>query len=102
MGELALVTAAFAAGELSYSKVRALTRMANADTEAELVELARHATASHLERIARAYRGVERQKKEEENAEDVHERRYLRWCWDDDGSLVIAGRLSPEEGAIVI
>jgi hypothetical protein len=50
----------FAAGRLSYSKVRALTRMAGRDTEAELVEMARRATAAHMESIARGYRRVER------------------------------------------
>jgi hypothetical protein len=47
---------AFAAGELSYSKVRALTRVADAESEAELLELARHATAAQLERIVSAAR----------------------------------------------
>src|SRR5919109_3929777 len=39
--ELPLLHAAFARGELSYAKVRALTRVAEADSEAELLELAR-------------------------------------------------------------
>ena len=56
--ELPLVCAAFADGELSYSKVRALTRVAGVEREGELLELARHATASQLERLLRAYRGV--------------------------------------------
>jgi len=55
--ELPLVREAFAAGELSYSKVRALTRVENVEREAESVELARCATASQLERLLRAYRG---------------------------------------------
>src|SRR5262245_33477051 len=38
------VTAAFAAGRLSYAKVRAITRIASAETEAELVHLASSAT----------------------------------------------------------
>ena len=51
LGELPLIRAAFAAGELSYSKVRALTRVENVEREQDLLELARHATASQLERL---------------------------------------------------
>lgn len=51
---LPLVTAAFERGELSYSKVRAITRVATPDNEADLVELGRNATASQLERVVRA------------------------------------------------
>src|SRR5918996_1337860 len=54
--ELPLITAAFSKGELSYAKVRALTRVANDANEPELVEIAREATASQLERIVRNYR----------------------------------------------
>jgi hypothetical protein len=42
---LPLITAEFGAGRLSYAKVRALTRIATEDTEADLVELAQAATA---------------------------------------------------------
>ncbi len=101
LADLPAVRAAFAAGELSYSKVRALVRVATPMTEGELVELARHATAAHLERIVRAYRGV-RRREELEAANDRHARRFLRCEWDDDGSLVIRGRLSPEDGALVV
>jgi hypothetical protein len=54
--ELPLLHAAFARGELSYAKVRALTRVADADSEEELLELARVMTAAQLERAVRAYR----------------------------------------------
>ncbi len=58
--ELPLIREAFGAGALSYSKVRALTRVADPEGEAELVELARHATAAQLERMVRAARRVTR------------------------------------------
>jgi hypothetical protein len=50
---LPVTAEAFAAGRLSYSKVRAITRVADPDTEVELVELAAHATASQVERVVR-------------------------------------------------
>src|SRR5919204_1229802 len=56
--ELPLIHDAFARGEISYAKVRALTRIADSDCEAELLELACQLTASQLERAVRAYRRV--------------------------------------------
>jgi hypothetical protein len=47
-------------GELSYAVVRAVTRIATSANESELLELARHGTASHVERVVRAWRRVDR------------------------------------------
>ncbi|HSH60345.1 MAG TPA: DUF222 domain-containing protein [Acidimicrobiales bacterium] len=99
--ELPSVSEAFSRGELSYSKVRALTRVATSKNEAELADLARTATTAQLERLVRAYRGV-LAADEIERANQRHDRRYVRWSWDDDGSLVIRGRLSPEDGAVFV
>ena len=49
LGELPHIDAAFAAGELSYCKVRAMTRVANPAIEERLLEMARHATGAQLE-----------------------------------------------------
>lgn len=98
--ELPLISEAFARGELSYSKVRALSRVANSENEAELVGLARTATTAQLERLMRAYRrALAADEVEEVNRR--HAERYLRCSCDEDGSLVISGRLSPEDGALV-
>ena len=56
--DLPVTRAEFAAGRLSYAKVRALTRIATPDTEASLAELAAPMTANQLERFARAHRQV--------------------------------------------
>ncbi len=50
------MTAAFAAGQLSYSKVRAMTRVATPKSERDLVAVALHGTASHIDRIVGGYR----------------------------------------------
>jgi hypothetical protein len=97
LGGLPLVREAFAAGELSYSKVRALTRVASEKTEAQLVELARHATGAQLEKVSRQYRRVLRANCEQ--AQSLHERQRLSTYWDEDGMLVVQGRLTPEDGA---
>jgi hypothetical protein len=96
--DLPLIRAAFASGELSYSKVRALTRVAAAESEAELLELARHATAAQLERIVRAARRVT-----EYEAEDARQSCFVRYHWDeDDGCLRVEAKLPPEDGALVL
>jgi Domain of unknown function (DUF222)/HNH endonuclease len=95
--ELPLVHDAFARGELSYSKVRALTRVADADSEEELLELAQAMTAEQLERAVRAFRRVTTAE-----ANELHDDAYLTTFWDDDGALEIHGRLAPEDAAVFL
>ncbi len=102
LDDLPAITDAFATGRLSHSQVRALTRVAEPATEADLVMIARHATAAQLERLVRSYRGVLRRGSETDRANDRHARRSLSYHWDDDGSLVGSFRLDPEEGAVLV
>jgi len=95
--ELPLIHAAFARGELSYAKVRALTRVADVAREEELLELARAMTAAQLERAVRAYRRVTA-----DDANDVHAAAYVGYTWDGDGSLVVQARLAPEDGVLFL
>lgn len=97
--ELPLIRAAFARGELSYSKVRALSRVEGVEREEELLGLARDATAAQLDRIVRAYRGVVAV---ERVAAGGAPDRYVSWTEDDDGSLLLRARLPAEEGALVL
>ncbi len=99
--QLPLISATFAAGVLSFSKVRAITRIAAAENEAELLELARHATAAQVEKLVRGYRRVGRLE-ERESAEAQQAARELTYYFDEDGSLVIRARLPAEEGAVVL
>ncbi|WP_147258315.1 HNH endonuclease signature motif containing protein [Pseudonocardia hierapolitana] len=115
---------AFAAGQLSYSKVRAITRIAGSDTgtltrlaaeiaagtsglrhttvadpdtaEQVLRNLARHGTASHVETVVRAVR------RRHIPPADHAVRRSLTWQWDEDGSLVLRARLTPDDGAALV
>ncbi|MBX7159274.1 MAG: hypothetical protein K1X95_03205 [Acidimicrobiia bacterium] len=96
--ELPLIAAESAAGRLSYSKVRALTRVATAGDEADLVDFARDAPTAMLERFVRAYRGAFA--RGDDAAVAAYEGRRLTWRTDyDDGSLVVTTRLAPEDGA---
>lgn len=98
--ERPLVRAALATGELSYSKVRAITRAADVEGDAELVELARTATASEVERVVRGLRSAASARVD--LASGAHARRYLDWCWEDDGSLAFRGRLAGEEAVAFV
>ena len=101
LGELRLLSEAMRCGELSYSKVRALTRVATAENEAELLEFARAGTAAHVETLVRAWRRVDRQDElEHENLR--HASRYLQAYTDEDGMVVLRARLDPEVGAAVL
>ena len=90
-----------ARGELSYAKVRALTRVATPDTEAQLVGVGRAGTAAHVERIVRGWRRVDRRAEARETALQ-HAGRALHVHQDEDGMVVLRGRLEPEVGAILV
>lgn len=98
--ELPRISQAMERGELSFSKVRALTRVATPENEARLLELARHGTTAHVEQVVRAWRRVDRL---EEGALERarHEARALTLYPDEDGSWVLRGRLDPEVGALL-
>src|SRR5437667_7666774 len=92
---------ALARGELSYSKVRALTRVATPETEERLLAVGRAGTAEHVERIVRGWRRVDRLAEAKETARR-HTSRALHVYQDEDGMVVIRGRLAPEVGAALI
>ncbi len=98
--ELPLVREAFSAGELSYCKVRAISRVAGPETEEDLVDIARHATGAQLEKLVRGYHRVLAANLDA--AEHVHDRRYLSCSWQEDGSLHISGCLSAEDGGLLL
>jgi Domain of unknown function (DUF222) len=95
--DLPVIRARFAAGRLSYAKVRALTRIATAATEAGLAELAGPMTGNQLERFARAHRRVT-------HADDEAARvqRRLTWRLEEDGSLSGTFRLPPLQSAVLL
>ena len=95
------IAQAFGEGRLSYSKVRAVTRVATAETEDSLLNIALHGTAAHVERTVKGFRRVLRVLERDE-AEAVHERRYLDCRRDADGSVRIEARLTPEVGELLL
>lgn len=98
---LPATSAAMARGELSFSQVRALTRVATAENEGALLELARGASTAQLERMVRAWkRGSRRDEAERERIQ--HEERTLAVFPDDEGMYLVRGRLTPEVGALLL
>jgi len=95
------IDAAFAAGEISYSKVRAMTRVATAENEDYLLMIARHGTASHIEKLVRKYRSVQAKSGGDQEAEQA-QARQLSYYQDDDGMWVIHAKLPAEEGSLVV
>ena len=79
LADLPRLSAAMQRGAVSYSKVRAVTRVAAPETEQVLLDVALAGTAAHVE----------------------HESRALHTWVDDDGMVVVRGRLTPEVGAVL-
>ncbi len=95
------ISEAFRRGELSYSKVRAMTRIADASNEDYLMMIARHGTAHHVEKLVSKYSRCKRLQ-DAENANKQHANRELTCTFDTDGSVIIRGRLPAEQGALII
>ena len=99
--KLPRISAAMERGTLSYSKVRALSRVANEATEEYFLDIALHGTANHVEKLVRGYR---RAKEAEELSREARQQacRSLRYYYNEDGSLELRGCLPAEMGALVI
>lgn len=101
LATLPQISAAMARGALSYSKVRALTRVACAATEEFLLMIALHGTAQHVENLVRHYR---RAQDAEALSREAHQQstRSVRYWYDVDGSLVVKARLPALAGATLV
>jgi hypothetical protein len=95
------IGASMARGELSFAKVRALTRVATPDNETELLEFARAGTAAAVERLVRGWRRLSRLD-EQEMERERHRSRCFSVVPDLDGMYVVRGRLDPEVGAVLM
>jgi hypothetical protein len=92
---LPVTVAAFERGELSFSKVRVLTRIATTENEAELLDLARTATAAQLERIVRATVVAM------QDPAERHELRALSFGVDTEGFGTTFARAPIDQQAII-
>jgi hypothetical protein len=91
------VRSTFARGEVSYAKVRALTRVATPENEADLLSFAEGASAAGVERLVRSWR--EHDALDEAALErERHRSRRLTVVPDGEGMYIVRGRLDPEVG----
>ena len=97
LGGLPQIDSAFAAGELSYTKVRALTRVATAESERGFIDVAMQATASHLETIVAAYRNIGDEAETGMRAPQSRVRRRVT----DDGMIRIELTLRPDQANVL-
>ncbi len=95
--ELPKISKSFSAGEISYSKVRAMTRVATPANEEFLLRIALHGTATHVERAVSQFK---RSRRDEALAaeNERHECRKVVWSRDEDGSWRLYARFAPEQG----
>jgi hypothetical protein len=98
---LPLISDAMARGELSFSKVRALTRVAAPENEAELLEFARAGSTANLERLVRGWKTLSREG-ELRREHALHLTRSFSVFPDEQGMYVVRGRLDPEAGAVLM
>ena len=92
------IDAAFRDGAISYSKVRAITRVATPHTEAMLLAIAEGSSAAQLESLVRTYERVGGSVRGRDSSE---QRRGLSWYYED-GMLIMTAAVPAERGALVI
>jgi hypothetical protein len=118
--------AAFEKGKLSYSKVRAMTRVATEDNESYLLDIAQYGTTEHVVKLAWAFRTVSRAEdfdgadamgvmgelnesvvvSEHEldlrREQTLYEARGVSCYQDDDGLWIIKAKLPAEAGGLLV
>jgi hypothetical protein len=100
LAEFPTIDDALRRGEVSYSKVRALVRVATPANEVLLLDHARLMTASQLEKLSRKYALVQRHGQDPHPVGDM-QRRYVRRRDTEDGMVKIEAVLHPEEAELV-
>ena len=101
LAELPKIDEAFSKGALSYSKARAITRIADASNEEYLLMMATHGTAHHVERLVTQYRPAKKLQ-DAEFANDLHTKREVTYHYDHDGSLIIKARIPADQGELIV
>jgi len=101
LGRLPLIDEAMRSGHLSYSKVRAITRVATEENQEALVHMARNATGSQMERIGRAYRRV-LQRLEDGRMQQAPTERWIHTKHLGFGMVSIEAQLPAEEAEVVL
>ena len=99
LGELPAIDDALRRGEVSYCKVRAMTRVATPENEELLLHDARHTTGTQLESICRKYASVYRKARRHPEEDKVV--RTVGTREREDGMVTLSAVLHPDEAALV-
>jgi hypothetical protein len=99
--DLPRISQAFASGELSYSKVRSLSRVATPRNEAQLLEYAQRATAEQVQRHCQQLRNADRAASTHD-VNEIHRGRFLSRSVDGSGRMTISVELTEEAGALLM
>lgn len=94
------VDAALAAGTLSYSKARAITRVATPTLEPALLKYAEVCTASQLETICRKYQSIDRRARNQGRPHP--EERWVIAPSTSSGMVCVKAMLRPDEAALLM
>jgi hypothetical protein len=92
------IAKAFEEAKVSYSKVRAMTRVATPENEELLLQIARSTTASILEELCRKFRTVLERSRDDESPEEADSRRSVRHQHLADGRMRFTIDLAADEG----
>ena len=101
MGKLPLIHTSFSQGEISYSKVRAMTRVATPENEDFLLTIAQYGTASHVEKVVSKYRKVNCADDDRPEIDQALARNLV-YYQEEDGSWIIHAKLPAEVGSLVV
>lgn len=99
--KLPKISQKFSSGEISFSKVRAITRVADSSNEDYLLMVAKHGTAHHVERLVAQFRRAKKLQ-DAEFANDLHLKREVTYYYDHDGCLVMKARIPADQGELII
>jgi hypothetical protein len=99
--DLPLTSASMRRGEISFSKVRALSRVATPENEGDLLDLAKGCTAAQLERVVRGFKLGSRQDEVEREKERLESRSFSVFP-DEEGMYMVKGRITPEQGVLLM
>lgn len=98
--DLPKCSAAFAAGDLSYSNARSLTRIATPETEEALLDFALDATASQIQSYCRRVRNG--REVSTADANNSYKSRWLSCSNDGEGRVSLSVTLPQEAGELVM
>jgi len=101
--DLPRIDAAFRDGEVCYTQVRAMTRVATAETEEYLLFIAKQGTARHIEQAVRRYDWCKhRDAYESGELDEYRTTPRLNWHQDEFGMYSFYACLPGEEGELVV